>query len=449
MNASRAPLSLALLVAALVTAWCLRPLWDIDLWWHIATGRLILEQGIPDRDVFSAVDPTAPWRTFQWGYEVLVAWVDAHLGLRALQVLHAGTIGLAAGLAAGFGARRAGVAPAVAAVALGLLLFEDRVRARPHVFELLFVVALLPWVTERVKGSLWELGAVLMAGVWANLHAVSALWWPALVGAWALGRPSPRRLGVLVGGVVVMLASPPAREGLIGAFRSHRAWPAELVPELRNTLAYTEEGWWGAVMLLGVAAGALAALHRLREDVGWPERLVALGCGLAACLMGRWVWFAAIPLGLWLMGRRGRWTWGLSALCALALVGRLAPRWQHGGDYSRVVQEGAFPEAAMDWMLSSGLTPRLDVQESWTGYALYRAHPPLTTLGDGRLIFRDDVAELFLRRADGDLSTFDEAVVRYDTRALLWSTAHAPPLNPGGWKLVYQDEVASLWVPKF
>ena len=33
-----------------------------DLWWHLATGRYILEHGeIPTRDVFSFTYPGAPW----------------------------------------------------------------------------------------------------------------------------------------------------------------------------------------------------------------------------------------------------------------------------------------------------------------------------------------------------------------------------------------------------
>ena len=35
------------------------PLWDSDFWWHIASGRWILQQGLPDSDpfgVFPALD---------------------------------------------------------------------------------------------------------------------------------------------------------------------------------------------------------------------------------------------------------------------------------------------------------------------------------------------------------------------------------------------------------
>jgi len=53
--------------------WAWRPIWNIDLFWHVAVGREVMDGGIPARDVFSAADANAPWTTFQWGYEVLVA----------------------------------------------------------------------------------------------------------------------------------------------------------------------------------------------------------------------------------------------------------------------------------------------------------------------------------------------------------------------------------------
>ena len=43
-----------------------------DLWWHLATGRYILEHGeIPTRDVFSFTYPGAPWFNQEWLAQVL------------------------------------------------------------------------------------------------------------------------------------------------------------------------------------------------------------------------------------------------------------------------------------------------------------------------------------------------------------------------------------------
>lgn len=421
-------------------------MWDIDLFWHIAVGRLILEGGVPDRDLLSAADPEAPWRTFQWGYEALVAALDQALGLRAAQLLHTAVFGLFGAVAAAL-LRPLGAARGLLAFAALWVLVEDRVRERPHAFELLAVALCLPLVLGRLDAPR-GLAAALLAGVWANLHAVSALWWLALFGARAVAEP--RAFGWWGLGAAVMLASPPARQGLLGAARSHAAWPAELVPELRPTLAWLEAGPWG-VLLVGLAAlGLVAALARLRGPAPWPERLVGLGCAVAAVWMARWLPFAAVPLALAL---RDPWpavparVWGALALgLALALGARVLPRWSPA-ERLALLEPGRFPEAACGWMAAQGLAVPTDTTPSWTGYVLYRLHPGATTLSDGRMVFGTEVVDLLLRRGMGDVGTFDEAVQRFGTQALLWPTATRPPLDPTRWVRVYGDPVAEVWVP--
>lgn len=427
---------LGVAVALVATVWCVRPLWDIDLFWHVATGRLILESGIPRTDVFSAVAPEAPWHTFQWGYQVLVAVVDRVAGLRGLQLMHASVIGLSAGVVAYAVARWKGWLAALAVCAVGLLLFEDRVRERPHVFELLFVVGLLPVVLERVRVH----GVVLVsvALVWANLHAVSALWWFALVGAWALR--SPRRLGWVALAATGMAAIPPVRRGLVGALTSHSSWPSELVPELQNTLAYADQGWWGAFVLGGVALGGLAALRVPRE-----ERLIAIGCAVAACLMARWVWFAAIPLGLWLARQAPRAQAAAVAFALVLLGGRAGGRWAPEVRFGEVLQPGTFPVEACEAMEARGLALETDLTPSWSGWWLY-CNPGATVPSDGRLIFNDEVVDWLMRRGDGEVETFDEAVSRWHTVMVVWPTAEAPPLDDARWQVVHSDPVATVWV---
>ena len=45
-----------------------------DHWWHIATGRLILEKwAVPEFDVFSFTYYGASWQNNEWGFSVLAA----------------------------------------------------------------------------------------------------------------------------------------------------------------------------------------------------------------------------------------------------------------------------------------------------------------------------------------------------------------------------------------
>ncbi len=79
---------LTLVVFAGLLLWLFRPIWNIDIFWHVVVGRLILEGGVPTQDVLSAAHPEAPWRTFQWGYELGVAVLDGLGGLRLVQAVH-------------------------------------------------------------------------------------------------------------------------------------------------------------------------------------------------------------------------------------------------------------------------------------------------------------------------------------------------------------------------
>ncbi len=428
--------------------WVWRPLWDIDVFWHVAVGRAIRDGGIPTTDVFSAAHPEAAWSTFQWFYELILSWVDDAAGLAGLRAMHAVVIAGAVGLWAGIVRRAAGsTAAAVLAAGLLLLLFEDRVRARPHVFELLFVVALVG-LLRRQKLGVPELAALGLAPLWANLHAVSSLWWLALVGAWAVAMRTREAFALLAVGAVAILTAPGAWDGLVGAAASHAEWPAEFVPELRRTTVYLQEGWWGAVMLAGVAGGLGAAVFVVRDDDATAaEKLIAVGCALAACGPARWAWFAAIPVGLLLVRRRPEPRWAVAglALCVALAGARAGTRWSLD-ERLEVLQRGRFPVAACDFLERTGVPAGVDTTGAWSGYALYRLWPTSTVLADGRLVFGPDVADLLRRRAT-DPSTFDEAAGRFRTGVLLWPTGALPPLDPTRWRRVHADPVAEVWWP--
>ncbi len=431
-------------------AWAWRPIWNVDLFWHVATGRVIQAGGLPTQDVFSAANPAAPWSTFQWLYQLAVAGIDDVAGLGGLRGTHALLYGLGLAAWARLVARRAGVGGALAIVGVLLLLFEDRLRARPHLLELWLVVPLLHGLSSDPVGPR-RLGLVALAPLWANLHAVSSLWWVALFGAWALPRRDPRALGLWVLGTATILTAPGAWAGLTGALGSHQAWPVEFVPELGRTWIYAQQGPWGACMLLGVGLGVVAAGSSWRKGGDWSERMAGTGCALAAVMMARWAWFAAVPIALALQHRPpARWArLRHSSLCLLALPPLLhaGPRWSLAERMSPLQAE-RFPVAAADYLAHNNLRVPTDTDPAWSGYLLYRLHPGTTVLADGRLVFGEEVADLLRRRFEGDGDTFAEAVGRFHTLALVAPTGSLPALDPALWRQVYADEIAEVWLPR-
>ena len=86
------------LVGLVTFLWAFRPIWNIDIWWHIALGRHILFNGWPETDVLSAALSSDPWTTFQGGYEIFVALIHDAGGLFLVRAVHAGTIACGMGL---------------------------------------------------------------------------------------------------------------------------------------------------------------------------------------------------------------------------------------------------------------------------------------------------------------------------------------------------------------
>lgn len=445
-SARRNPWFVGVVVALLTMAWAWRPIWNIDLFWHIAVGREIILHGIPDRDIFSAADPTLPWVSFQWGYEVLVAWLESVGGLGLVRLSHVVVLGVAMGTWVGVHHKHSASAASSALAALVLLvLFEDRLRFRPHLVELLFVVVLVPWIRTPRWGThaAWML---LIAPIWANLHAVSALWWVVLVGVWALCLGRLVAWMVWMGGVVAMALAPGAIRGGWTAVISHREWPQEFVPELRGTWVYAQEGWWGWLVLGLVFAGVICAGQMVRSSAPRSAKLLVIGCSLASVLLARWAWLAAIPIVQCIGLFPRRLQWPMVGLLLMALMGRTGMRWSLADRLSDI-EPGRFPEEACDLLEDKGLRLKADTTGSWAGYLLYRLHPPGTVLADGRLVFSEEVAGILTRRSQGDASTFDEVVGRYRTELLVWPAGELPPLSSERWKSIHTDPVAEVWMP--
>ena len=447
-NAQRESVVVGVLVAVLTMAWAWRPIWNIDLFWHIAAGREIIAHGIPETDVFSAADNTRGWVSFQWGYEALMAWLDGVGGLGLVRFSHVLVLGLALGVWSSHHHKTSSsVVSSLLATLVLLVLFEDRLRFRPHLWELLFIVVLLPWV-RSVRWGPHVAWMLLIAPVWANLHAVSAIWWVVLVAVWALCLG--RRSGWLVwcGGIVAMALSPGAIRGGLAALSSHREWPQEFVPELRGTWAYVGEGWWGWLVLALVFLGVVSATLIARGEASPSEKLLGIGCALASVLLARWAWLASIPIVFLLGVVPARLKWCASAVLVLGLGARVGTRWTLMERFTDI-EPGRFPEQACDVLVEKGLHLKTDTTGSWAGYLLYRLHPPATVLADGRLVFSEEVADILRRRGQGDASTFDEVAIRYKTEVLVWPAGDLPELAPDRWKSIYADGVAEIWLPSF
>ena len=166
----RAPLVAAVAAAAAILSF--RPIYEPDLWWHLAHGRENLHGHLVRTNLFSSTYPDYRQRYTSWLFDTAAyaAWRIADgAGVQTLQA-----VSIAATLLLVFAACRVG-SPAwagAAVLALGFFILEPRAIPRPHLVSFAGFAG-CTWLIEiaKARGSpspLWW-SVPLIAG-WSNFH---------------------------------------------------------------------------------------------------------------------------------------------------------------------------------------------------------------------------------------------------------------------------------------
>ncbi|HMB68556.1 MAG TPA: hypothetical protein VKU85_04570, partial [bacterium] len=153
---------------------CVFPVSDSDTWWHLATGRLILESGaVPHADPFSFTVAGREWVLHEWLAQVVGYAAEAAGGLTALILLKATMIVAAFGVLAALAVRRGTpLAPALLLLLLAASLSADRYTERPQTATLLLSAVFLHVLLDyRDAGRDRLLALPPLTALWANLHS--------------------------------------------------------------------------------------------------------------------------------------------------------------------------------------------------------------------------------------------------------------------------------------
>ncbi len=495
-----------LAVLAAVFLYTFRPNWDIDIFWHIATGRWISDNlALPRTDLFSATDPSRPWHTFEWLYEVLVYQVEARAGFVWVRLLHSALF--VATFALWWSAfRRATPGRIIAAflLILAVALAGDRFRVRPEVFNFLLSALALPAllglgeVDGRPRRRMLVLVGVV-AAAWANLHAGGALWLPlsaaALVCgrlvAWLADRTDPRvrsrvrgALQLAAVATLPMLPMPGFLGGVVTAFTMYEG-STSLIPEWHPPAAYFLQSMSGPLtfhhilcgltpylVLAGIAALIIAGLVRhswrgfvRRTDPG----LVALA-GLLALLAAhtaRFIYMDALALAVLALAWRRPLAPYMSSLgvkigillATMALAGVsyqksiIVDRQGLSHALARMgddLEPDAFPVAASDTIAAMGLKGRILQFASWGGYLIGRHWPDCTVFSDGRGNFTDDERKVIEDTGDPWLreQALEDAWQRYPYDIVVFPTPVFPLLtwDRDRWMLIHHDDTAEAFL---
>jgi hypothetical protein len=480
MNTKR--LFVALFVIALFTM-AVRETLDPDMWWHLRTGEVILQSGIPTQDVFSFTVPNNPWVTHEWLSQLIMWLVYLAGGLPGLMLFFAGLIALTFWLLYLACPGRPYLATFI--VLLAAITSAIVWGVRPQIFNLLLTSVFI-LIVERVKDGQWRPRTLwwlpLLTLIWANLHS-GYLLGIVLLGTYAVGdvaqrwlaAPTERTLSktavshLFAVTIISFLAAAINPSGInlwiypfltlgSGAMQAYiQEW---LSPDFHQTYF-----WPFAVML---ALGVLGWVFNKKRP-SLTELLLFLGTGAAGLLSARHIPLFAIvatPIIVrhWLgvasdsklapLLNNSQEDVPVKPLFAglnillLLLALATAVFWagsKIGNNDSAIAAR--YPVAAVDFLQSSALAEARGYNSyNWGGYLIWRGVPVFV---DGRADVYGDPFLLFYRRTFEVQPNWQEPLAQYDVEYVLME--RGTPLTAvlsasPDWKTAYQDDIAQIFI---
>lgn len=472
--------ALGLAAYALVVAFI--PIWDTDVWWHLRVGEWIAaHHRVPHTDLFSSVDPEQPWKSFQWLFQLLSYGVHQAAGVRGLRLMQAlVTVAGYAVWARYFHLETRSWTLTLALTALLLLLFDDRIRARPHLFNLAGEGAVAWFCARGLPLATWprRAGYFVLFWLWANLHDPGALFGAAAVAAgavaqlaWTRARRQPlaprlRELAWPVGLGALAVVTTPYGPSLVWAAQENISPVHLAIGEWQPVLTYLEraQSLHHYMCALVPFAALLAALgvvlvRLLRRTLVAPENLpwlaraaVPLAFAAVSLTAMRFVYLAVAPLA-WLCGAVD-WQKHRRAALALSLptlAVALAASWQYsmvGVDRGPDIKPDEYPESAAQLIREARLDGRVFVMTNWGGYVLWFARPPRGVATDGRYNLSPPVRAALHEVEQGlgrDGAAIDRAVRSIGSDLVILPAGAFPFDEWPGWSRVAHDGVSETF----
>ncbi len=149
---------------------------DDDVFWHLATGRYIIQAGhVPSTDIFGYMTQGQQWMPFEWGWDVITYSIYTFSGYTGLSVFRTLLL-MAVFLIFYYLLQKFKVSNTFSIAALLVLAFGmiDRLTPRPHLMSYLFFALLIYIICEfryfnRGNRKVLYLIPVIFL-LWANLH---------------------------------------------------------------------------------------------------------------------------------------------------------------------------------------------------------------------------------------------------------------------------------------
>jgi hypothetical protein len=283
----------------------LRPVHDVDIFWQLKLGELILaNRGPVPTEPFAATHLGEPLPSLAWLGQAVYAQVRLLGGWTAVRVFDA-LIWVCGFWAIAAACRRSGAVPiaVLTAVGIGFMAAMPTASLRPQSFAALGFGLLLALLRLELSPARTLLFAIPLFVLWQNLHpsitvAVAALGAAAGV-AWlrffAKHRPAPWLLTALTGLAALATFATPAGFSIVGVSAYNTDKSREFrVPEWLPPWAPSNHE--GALPLAAAVVIAAWLLARNRQRVNWEELAPAAALFVLTLMWNRFALFWGIAI---------------------------------------------------------------------------------------------------------------------------------------------------------
>jgi len=447
--------------AAMLGVLMLRAIWDVDIFWQLKLGEMILAKGGPIlREPFAATHLGEPLPTIAWLGQAVFALVRQWSGWTGLRLFDAlcwcGGFWL---VAAACRARGASAASVISALALAFLVAWSAASVRPQSFGVLCFGALLALLKLNWRLLPTLCLAVPLLVVWQNLHPSVSIAIVALgaysVGGWAAwwrdrSLRQPLAATILVPIAVMSLFATPDGFGTL-AVSARNAQASMAVGASEWLPLWVSSNTINAVPVIVVTLLTLRWVSRDPSRVSWADAATALVLLLLTISAYRFVLFFAVAIvpvvatssGIPTEKSRVRW-WALLALIVVAL----AMPWLRPTHFSKNL-----PLAAVARLERTLVRGTIFTEPEFAGLLIDNGYPRWRVSYDGRYYrYSDDEWGRYGQILDGSFGL--KAIERlYRPAAFVLRPSHSMALSaaldrPGsGWRRIWSDEGAAVWIP--
>jgi hypothetical protein len=376
------------------------PIRSYDYFWHLTTGRWIVEHhAIPRFDPLTLASAHVPWINGEWLYDIVLYSLHGIGGDAGISIMSAILAAAIFAIAILITSQDAGVALLIAGVAFAGA--SDRLGVRPAAAAALLIVIAIGLLGSRLRLIPLTIAYALLTIVWINVHP-SALLAPGLAFITILQtRQSPARRAVILAAAsaIALLINPYGWNAILA--------PLRLTSEIHSG-AFVNAEWLPSTFaffpLLYITIAAVVLLFlgtRKKRASAWQFVIFALLAALAIrYVRNQGLYFAALPLLVPPVGNFSRRVSKAIAACALI---PLAWAFQHDVHRPRVDDE-RFPMRAVALLKSYNLPGNIYNVDQFGGLIEWTFYPERRALTDGR-------NELFRGFINAD------AAARHDSRA--------------------------------